>query len=131
MLHPRIVDIGVGLRQSRHRHRQAHATAEVTAIDKSPEGRWAIAKENAAKHAVAERIRFLLGDLFAPLDAEEQFHFIVSNPPYITDVEMPKLPVGVREFEPHLALQGGPDGFAVFDRLITEGANHAWWRGAI
>ena len=72
-----------------------------------------IAQENAAKHGVAERIRFLHGDLFAPLAADERFHFIVSNPPYIADEDMPKLPVGVREYEPHLALQGGPGGFVV------------------
>src|SRR5207247_6710151 len=50
----------------------------------------------------------------------EQFNFIVSNPPYIADEDMAKLPVGVREYEPHQALQAGPGGFVVFDRLIAE-----------
>ena len=45
------------------------------------------------------------------------YDVIVSNPPYIADEEMAKLPVGVRRFEPHQALQGGPGGFVVFDRL--------------
>jgi release factor glutamine methyltransferase len=116
---PRIVDIGTGSGAIAIAIAKHHATADVTAIDKSAEA-LAITRENAAKHGVAERIRFLHGDLFAPLGAEEKFHFIVSNPPYIADEEMPKLPVGVRQYEPHQALQGGPGGFVVFDRLIAE-----------
>src|SRR5207253_330017 len=50
----------------------------------------------------------------------EQFNFIVSNPPYIADEAMATLPVGVRQYEPHQALQGGPGGFVVFDRLIAD-----------
>ena len=119
MLHPRIVDVGVGSGNLAIAIARHLTTAEVTAIDKSADA-LAIAQENAAKHGVAERIRFLHGDLFAPLKADEQFHFIVSNPPYIADDEMAKLPVGVREYEPHMALQGGPGGFVVFDRLIAE-----------
>jgi release factor glutamine methyltransferase len=122
MLRPRVVDIGVGSGNLAIAIAKHHATAEVTAIDKSADA-LAVARENAAKHGVAERICFLHGDLFAPLKADEQFHFIVSNPPYITDDEMSKLPIGVRDFEPHLALQGGRSGFVVFDRLIAEARN--------
>ena len=45
--------------------------------------------------------------------------FVLSNPPYIPHEEMDQLPRGVRDFEPHLALDGGPGGFVVFDRLIA------------
>ena len=116
---PRIVDIGVGSGNLAIAIAKHHPTAEVTAIDKSADA-LKIAQENAAKHGVAERIRFLQGDLFAPLGPDERFDFIVSNPPYIADEDMPKLPVGVRNYEPHQALQGGPGGFVVFDRLIAE-----------
>jgi release factor glutamine methyltransferase len=119
MVHPRVVDIGAGSGNLPIAIAKHHSTAEVTAIDRSAEALM-IAQENAAKHDVAQRIRFLQGDLFAPLGSEEQFHFIVSNPPYIADEDMAKLPVGVREYEPHQALQGGPGGFVVFDRLIAE-----------
>jgi release factor glutamine methyltransferase len=119
MVRPRIVDIGTGSGNLAIAIAKHHATAEVTAIDRSVEA-LKIAQENAAKHGVAERIHFLQGDLFAPLASEEQFHFIVSNPPYIADEDMAKLPIGVREYEPHQALQGGPGGFVVFDRLIAE-----------
>lgn len=115
---PRIVDIGAGSGAIAIAIAKHHPTADVTAIDKS-EDTLKIAKENAAKHGV-ERIRFLHGDLLAPLAADERFDFIVSNPPYIADEEMAKLPIGVRQHEPKEALQGGPGGFVVFDRLIAE-----------
>lgn len=119
MVHPRVVDIGAGSGNLAIAIAKHHATAEVTAIDCSAEA-IKIAQENAAKHDVVQRIRFLHGDLFTPLASEEQFHFIVSNPPYIADEDMAKLPIGVREYEPREALQGGPNGFVVFDRLIAE-----------
>lgn len=116
---PRIIDIGVGSGNLAIAIAKHHPTAAVTAIDKSVDS-LKIAQENAAKHGVAERIRFLEGDLFSRLDATEQFHCIVSNPPYIPDEDIAKLPVGVRAYEPHQALKGGPGGFVVFDRLIAE-----------
>jgi release factor glutamine methyltransferase len=79
-----------------------------------------VAGRNAIKHGVAGRIRFLQGDLFAPLPVGEKFHFVLSNPPYIARAEIRTLPVGVRDFEPHLALDGGPSGYEVFDRLVDQ-----------
>ncbi len=116
---PRIVDLGTGSGNLAIAIAKQHPSAELTAIDKSAEA-LTVAQENAAKHGVAERIRFLEGDLFSPLTASDQFHFIVSNPPYIAEEDLPNLPVGVRQFEPVQALSGGPGGFVVFDRLIAE-----------
>ena len=82
----------------------------------------AVASRNAGRHGVAERIRFLEGDLYATLPAGERFDFILSNPPYIPHGDLAALPVGVRDFEPLTALDGGPDGYAVFDRLIAGAA---------
>jgi release factor glutamine methyltransferase len=120
---PRIIDIGVGSGSLAIAIAKHHATADVTAIDKSAEA-LKVAQENAVKHGVAERIRFLEGDLFAPLSADEKFDFIVSNPPYIADEDIPNLPIGVRQYEPLTALQGGPGGFVVFDRLISAARSH-------
>jgi release factor glutamine methyltransferase len=119
MVHPRVVDIGTGSGNLAIAIAKHHATAEVTAIDRSGDA-LEIARENAAKHEVAQRICFLQGDLFAALASEEQFHFIVSNPPYIADEDVAQLPIGVRQYEPHQALQGGSGGFGFFDRLIRE-----------
>jgi release factor glutamine methyltransferase len=123
---PRILDIGVGSGNLAVSIAKHHPKAEVTAIDVSADA-LKVAQENAEKHGV--KVRFLQGDLFAPLGAEEKFDFIVSNPPYIAEEEVPKLPIGVREYEPLQALSGGPGGFAVFDRLIEESVKRLAPRG--
>src|SRR5262245_23802584 len=120
---PRVLDIGVGSGNLAVSIAKRHASAVVTAIDASSDA-LKIGQENASKHGVAERIRFLEGDLFTPLGATEQFDCIVSNPPYIADEDVPKLPIGVRQYEPHAALKGGPGGFVVFDRVIAEAPKH-------
>jgi release factor glutamine methyltransferase len=100
---------------------QAHPDGQVDAVDVSPEA-LAVARENAEKHRVAGRIRFRLGDLFAPLEPGARFDLIVSNPPYIPTGEIATLAPEVREFDPRGALDGGPDGLAFFRRLAAEGA---------
>ena len=114
---PRVVDIGTGSGNLAVTLARELSKSQVTAIDRSAAA-LAVAQQNAVKHGVADRIRFLEGDLFGPLPSEERFDFVVSNPPYIPHDEIAKLPVGVRHYEPHAALDGGPDGFAVFQRLI-------------
>jgi release factor glutamine methyltransferase len=116
---PAILDIGTGSGCLPVAFAKHHKTAQVTAVDISPDA-LAVASENARKHGVAERIRFLQGDLFTSIPAGECFDFILSNPPYIPHDDIAKLAPGVRDYEPHTALDGGADGFAVFDRLIAE-----------
>jgi release factor glutamine methyltransferase len=116
---PRILDVGTGSGCIAVAVARQHKGARVTATDISPDA-LAVASRNAAKHGIGERIRFVQGDLFAPLAAGERFDFILSNPPYIRRGDMAGLVKGVRDYEPHLALDGGEDGFAVFDRLVAE-----------
>lgn len=102
----------------------------VTLACEIPESQWiatdlsaaalAVARENAERHGVAGRIRFVEGDLFAGGESDGAWDLIVSNPPYLTAQEMAALPPEVR-YEPSLALDGGPDGMAVIRRLIEEG----------
>jgi release factor glutamine methyltransferase len=120
---PAILDIGTGSGCLAVAVAKHHKTAHVTAVDISPEA-LAVASRNAAKHGVAERVRFLRSDLFAAVSAGEGFDFILSNPPYIPHDDIAKLPPGVRDYEPQSALDGGADGFAVFDRLIAEAPAH-------
>jgi release factor glutamine methyltransferase len=115
---PQILDIGTGSGCLAVAVAKYHKTAYVTAVDVSAAA-LAVAARNAGKHGVAERIHFLEGDLFAPVPAGERFDLILSNPPYIPHGDIAGLAVGVREYEPHLALDGGADGYAVFDRLIA------------
>jgi release factor glutamine methyltransferase len=117
---PRVLDLGTGSGNLALAIARQHPGAQVTATDLSPAA-LAVARRNAERHGLAGRVRFLEGDLFGPLPPGETFDFVVSNPPYIANGQITALPVGVRDYEPHLALDGGPDGFAVFARLV-EGA---------
>ncbi len=90
--------------------------AQITATDISPAA-LALAAENATRNNVAEQIRFLEGDLLAPV-ADEHFEIIVSNPPYVPNTDRTLISVEVREHEPAVALFGGEDGLAIYRRLI-------------
>jgi release factor glutamine methyltransferase len=120
---PTVLDIGTGSGNLAVAVAKRHKGARVTATDVSP-GALAVAARNAAKHGVGERVSFLRGDLFAPLTRGERFDFILSNPPYIPHADIASLAVGVRDYEPHLALDGGPSGFAMFDRLVSGAPAH-------
>ena len=81
----------------------------------------AVAQENARRHGVAERTHFLQGDLFTPLQQQGIiFDLIVSNPPYIVHDDIPTLQPEVSAWEPHSALDGGPDGLNFYRRLLNE-----------
>jgi release factor glutamine methyltransferase len=118
MAAPRVLDVGTGSGNLAVAVAHQHKTARVTAIDLSAEA-LAVAARNAERNGVADRVRFLHGDLFEPLGPDERFDFVLSNPPYIAHEEMGQLPVGVRNYEPHLALDGGPGGYAVLERLVA------------
>jgi len=78
-----------------------------------------LARENAGRHGIRDRIRFTQGILLdslppASLDA------VVSNPPYVRTGDWAELPPMIRNYEPRLALDGGPDGLAIVQPLITQ-----------
>jgi release factor glutamine methyltransferase len=123
MPEPHILDVGTGSGAIAVAVAHQHKGARVWAIDISTAA-LSLAQRNAARQGVAERVHFVEGDLLAPLSAEDRFHFILSNPPYIPHGELDKLPPGVRNYEPLVALDGGPDGFAVFDRLLAQAWDH-------
>jgi len=85
---------------------------------------FATAQRNAEKHKVRDRIDFRQGNLFEPVGAGEPFDFIVSNPPYIPDGEIPTLEPEVSRHEPRLALAGGADGLDVIRTLAREVPKH-------
>lgn len=93
--------------------------AQIQAVDISPEA-LATARENAARHEVQNRIQFLLGDGFAAVPPEARFDLIVANPPYIPSAEIETLEPEVRDHDPRLALDGGADGLAFYQRLAQE-----------
>ena len=99
--------------------------ARVYACDVSEEA-LRVARDNAAAHGVESRIDFRHGDLFEPLRGEDLEHaidFILTNPPYVSDEDLPGLMPEVRDHEPSGALLAGPDGLAVHRRLAGEAAD--------
>jgi release factor glutamine methyltransferase len=99
--------------------------ARAVALDISP-GALAIARRNAARHSVSERVDFIVSDCFAALSAREpqpSFDLIVSNPPYVEEGAMAGLQREVRDYEPRNALAAGPDGLAIIRRLLLEAPN--------
>lgn len=95
----------------------------VTAVDISAEA-LKLARENAARVGVQDRVTFLQSDLFQGFSLScknnNLFDIIVSNPPYITSDEMSKLDRQVKDFEPILALSGGEDGLTYYKKIISE-----------
>lgn len=116
---PRLLDVGTGSGCIAVAVAVNCPSALVTAVDVS-EAALHVACENAELHGVADRIRFLHGDLFEPLADEDCFEIIVSNPPYIREDEFAAVQDDVRLHEPRSALLGGRNGLAVTRRLIEQ-----------
>ncbi|HEX3600157.1 MAG TPA: peptide chain release factor N(5)-glutamine methyltransferase [Lacipirellulaceae bacterium] len=95
--------------------------ARVTAIDISRDA-LAVAKRNAERHNVADRIAFVESDLFTAVPVDARFDYIVSNPPYVSNSEMQQLPLDVRDYEPEIALRAGENGTDVIAPLIEQSA---------
>lgn len=90
---------------------------EIIAIDVSAEA-LALARRNAERHQVADRVRFLEGDLLEPLDA--RVDVIAVNLPYVRTGDFETAPPEIRDHEPRLGLDGGPDGLRLIARLLRD-----------
>ncbi len=119
-LDPFIADLGTGsgcvVISLLHERRDAHGIA----TDISPDA-LRIARRNADRLGVSERLTVIESDCFATLNVNRPFSLIASNPPYIRDDEMETLPREVG-YEPRTALAGGPDGLDIIGRLLREAA---------
>lgn len=95
--------------------------ARVFATDRSGEA-LSVARRNARRHGVADRIRFLEGDLFGPLeelDLSGATDIITANPPYVPSGDLPSLQPEVKDHEPEMALVAGPEGTEIAQRVIA------------
>jgi release factor glutamine methyltransferase len=126
---PRVLDIGTGSGAIAVAIARQHKSARVTAVDISSQA-LAVAASNAQRHGIADRVTFVEGDLFGPV-AGQTFDLVVSNPPYISHGEFASLDVGVREFEPRAALDGGPEGLDFYRRIAADVANYVAPDGAV
>ena len=95
-----------------------------------PEMRWVgidlsagaltVARDNARRHGVAERIHFIRGDLLSSIKTEPRFHLAAANLPYVPRPVWEQLPADIKDFEPREALLGGDDGLALLRPLIRQ-----------
>ena len=118
---PRILDIGTGSGAICISMLVNLPSAEAVTVDISPEA-ILVAKSNAERHGVSQRLTFCQGDLFNPVKGQV-FSAILSNPPYIPEADILTLTPEVRQ-EPNLALAGGKDGLDFYRRIIQEGRNY-------
>jgi release factor glutamine methyltransferase len=82
-------------------------------------GAIGVAKRNARRHGVEDRCELLVARWFEGL--EGVFDMIVSNPPYIESDTIPTLPTEVKDFDPHVALDGGLDGLFAYRHIARFG----------
>ena len=118
---PRIIDVGTGSGAIAVTLAKQLPKARLVATDISPAA-LAVAKANAERHGVADRIEFVECDLLADPRTAGPWDVIVSNPPYVREDEYPALPRDVREHEPKSALVAGPTGAEIVARLAAEAA---------
>jgi release factor glutamine methyltransferase len=123
------VDIGTGSGAIALSLAQEGPFRRVTATDRSSEA-LRVARENATRHGLEGRVRFLEGDLYEALPPGERVDVVVSNPPYVSREEMGGLAPEIRLWEPHLALDAGEGGLTVLHRLV-DGASGVLRPGGI
>ena len=119
---PRVLDVGTGsgaiaiaaasnLRQSRF-----------VAMDLSVRA-LLVARDNARLNRVEDRIAFLRGDLLSPFLCRPAFDALAANLPYVSSDEFDGLQPEVRDHEPRLALDGGPDGLRYYRPLVRHASD--------
>lgn len=83
-----------------------------------------IARRNAHRLNLSERIHFIQGSSFDALMPDLEFDLIVSNPPYIPSAQIPTLQPEVKDHEPQLALDGGADGLIFYRMFARQACRH-------
>jgi release factor glutamine methyltransferase len=113
-----VLDIGTGSGAIAISIAQERPPCEVHATDNS-EVALALARRNA--EPAGANVRFHLADVASDLDfLKDSVDLLVSNPPYVRSGEIPRLSPEVRDWDPHHALDGGPDGLTYYRRIFAE-----------
>jgi len=119
---PTVLDIGTGT-GAIALSLAAEAEATVTATDVSIAA-LGIARSNRLAAGLVQRVELLDGSLFEPVEPGASFHVVVSNPPYIAEVDEETLEPEVRDWEPRRALFAGADGLDVIRGLVSGARRH-------
>ena len=118
---PRVLELGLGSGAVAITLLAERPDMSVMGVDISPFA-LLVGENNAVRHGVADRLDLAEGSWFEPV--EGRFDAVVSNPPYITDAAMRTLEREVRDFDPALALAGGPDGLDAFRVIAGQARAH-------
>jgi release factor glutamine methyltransferase len=114
-----IVDVGAGSGCIAVALARELGAARLIATDVS-EAALRVARRNAARHELGGRVDFVAADLLDAFAEEEFADFILSNPPYVSEEEIPSLQREVRDWEPRLALTDSIDGLNPYRRLLKD-----------
>lgn len=113
----RVLDVGTGSGIIAVTLASERPDLDVDAVELSPAAAE-VARANIARNHVSDRVTLFEGSLFRPV-ADRRYAIIASNPPYIDTAEVDTLMPDVSQYEPRLALDGGPDGVTVLRPLIA------------
>lgn len=114
---PAILDLGTGSGCVALALAKNLPDVAVTAVDILPEA-LEMARKNAKKLELADRIQLVKSDLFAALPSDAPFDLIVTNPPYVSRTEYESLEKMVRDYEPKIALLAGETGTEVIAKIL-------------
>lgn len=106
----------------------AFPNAHIDAIDISPDA-LAVAQRNVDAYQLQDRINLIESDLYDRLP-QKQYDLIITNPPYVNQISMNRLPQEYRH-EPHIALAGGTDGMDLVRRIVSGAAQHLTEHGLL
>jgi release factor glutamine methyltransferase len=122
VLHPLVVDVGTGSGCIALSLAAELPDADVHATEISGPA-LAVARENARRLGLINRVQFHEGDLLEPIrPLKGHLHLVASNPPYLDPREAPRLAPEVRDHEPAVALFPGSDPYALYRRLAPAAA---------
>ncbi len=120
---PRVLDLGTGSGAIALSIAHEWPAARVIATDLS-DAALAVARDNAVRLALTERVAFAAGDWFDAVGGDDRFEVVVSNPPYVAEHEFSALPADVRDHEPRAALVGGEAGNDDLRTISTDAPRH-------
>jgi release factor glutamine methyltransferase len=113
------LDIGTGTGAIALSLLHEKAATQVVATDVSSEA-LELARTNAERSGLSNSVEFRLGRTFQPIRDGEQFDIVISNPPYVAEVERDALQPEVRDWEPATALFAGDDGLAIVREIVAD-----------